>query len=726
MMVCTPRSPSIDRGLARGRRLMHVRSRLAWQSRPKAPPPKWAHEQLRLDPTREATSQYDIDRRPWWRGILDCFQDGEVRSIAIPAATQIGKTLTLIAAILWAAENSPAPGMIVLPDRDAAIEFRDRIYGTALATIARGGTERLRVPPEHDWNTRYIDLGSMRVYLAWSGSRQRLRGRPCRFLWLSETDVYRGDKKAGNPISAAHQRTKAFFRGLHYHESSPSEYPSTICELERHCTARYRWHCPCPHCGVWQELRFFTHAKGERAGRGGIAGLKDEHGEYRSAEEARKHAHYVCEAGCIIGNEQKQAMLEAGVWVPLGCKVRSATRSRTSNSACDRVLPALAGPPRRHGDVYTSADNSHLIIEGKLPQSRRDVGFHLWSVHAESITFGDLAAAYITAKETSKLPEFFGNWLGLEWKPETKLPTWSQLGHRLAWSHARGTVPPEAWFLTAGADMQGENNGVRCVVRGWAPGCTSWLVDWFWLERDPGDEADMIKSDLKKLCQMVLERKFPVAGGGLNPLGRRELSVRLLNIDTNHLPMKAHAWLRSLPESWTRGESPRVRAIRGDHQIKGETRWRKNVVETNTRTGEAYEGGLEQWGLYVYPFYDELTQKLQSEAGKRGAWYVTADCLTQGKSYLEQVVNFARQVKIDQKTGHKKAIWDAINHRVAIDFWDCEIYDLVAAHMVVGDLGWEEANWEAWRKSRQPQDMPKRPRLRADLADRQDLDLDAR
>lgn len=679
--IAALRSGRIGEGLSRGMRLMHERSRLAWLSRTKTPPGDWAHARLRLDPTREASSKYDLDRRPWWRAILECLADPEVRSISIPAATQVGKTLALIAQILWCAENAPGPGMVVLPDRDAAVEFRERVYGTAIATIAAGECDRIRVPPEHDWNTRYIDLGSMRIYLAWSGSRQRLRGRPCRYVWLSETDVYKGDKKAGNPISAAHQRTKAFFRGLHYHESSPSEYPSTICELERHATARYRWHCECPTCGRAQELRFFVHTKGELAGRGGIGGLKDEHGEYVSAEIARKNAHYLCEAGCVIGNEQKQGMLEAGSWVTLG---------------------------------------------GKPPSSRRDVGFHLWSVHSEATTFGDLAAAYITAKETSKLPEFFGNWLGLEWKPATKLPSWSQLGHRLAWTNPRGWVPPEAWFLTAGGDMQGENNGVRVTVRGWAPGCTSWLIDWFWFERDPGDENDLVKSDLKKITREILERKFPIMGGALNPLGRRELSVRLLNLDTNHLPMKAHHWMQSLPESWTKGENPRVRAIRGDHQVKPELRWRKNVVETNTRSGEEYEGGLEQWGLYVYPFYDELTQKLQSEAGRPGAWYVTADALHLGKSYLEQMVNFARQVKIDPKTGHKKAVWDAINHRVPIDFWDCEIYDLVAAHMVVGDLGWDEKNWAAWRNARRPSETPKRARPRADLSDRHDTDLDAR
>lgn len=690
--IAALRSGRIGQGVSRGMRRLHERSRLAWLCRTKTPPADWAHERMRLDSTREASGKYDLARRPWWRAILEAFADPEVRSISVPAATQVGKTLALIASILWCAENAPAPGMLVVPDRNAAIEIRDRVYGNALETIQRGQCERLKVPPEHDWNTRYIDLGSMRIYLAWAGSRQGLRGRPCRYVWLTEVDVYKGDKKGGNPVAAAHQRTKAFFRGLHYHESSPSEFPSQICELERSCTARYRWHVECPHCGQWQELRFFLHAKGEFAGCGGIGGLKDAQKEYVSAETARREAHYVCERGCKIGNELKQAMLETGVWVPFGSRVK--------------VLK-----------------NGQTTVDGKVPSSRRSVGFNLWSMHSESISFGDLAAEYILHKEAGKLPEFYGNWLGMEYRPETKLPSWSQLAHRLAWTHPRGYVPPEAWFLTAGTDMQGENKGVRCSIRAWAPGCTSWLVDWFWIERQSGDENDLVKSDLVQLSKMVLERRFPVFGGGVNPLGRREVPVRLLLIDTNFLPMKAHHWMQSLPEAWTKGDRARVRAIRGDHKVKPEMRWRKNVVETNTRTGEVYEGGMEQWGIYVYPFYDELTQRISGEPHKAGSWYVTADCLTLGKSYLEQVVNFAHTVKIDPQTGRKKPMWGPISGRIPVDYWDTEIYSLVGAHMTVGDLGWDAKKWAAcWL----PQPDKQKQQRRQAREDRQRDDLDAR
>lgn len=688
------RSERVAAALAANQDQVRRRTAGAWRPRQIVRPSRWVPSSMRLDPMIEAGGgPYDIERRPWWKAILEAIADLVVRSVSVPAATQIGKTLSLIAQILWCAEHQPAPGMLIVPDRDTAIEMRDRIYADALATIKSGRTTRLKVPPEHAWNTRYIDLGSMRIYLAWAGSRQRLRGRPCRYVWMTEVDVYKGDKRAGDPVRAGHQRTKAFFRGFHFHESSPVEHPSQICELERRATARYRWQCPCPHCGRWQEPRFFVHAKGPLAGRGGFGGLKDPAtGEHVTAEQARASAHYVCESGCRIEADEKQSWLESGRWIPWGCTV-------------ERLPDVVAG-------------SRSIEIKGPQPTSRRSLGFHLWSIHGESLSFGDIAEAYIHAIEEGKLAEFFGNWLGLEFKRQTRLPHWQELGRKLAWTHTRCTVPPEAWFVTAGADVQGENNGVRYTIRAWAPERTSFLVDWGWIDRDEGDESTLVKSDLVKLAKAVLDRKFPVAGESKNVLGKRQVQVKLLCIDSNHLPMKVHHWLRSLPNEWVYSEQPRVRAIRGDHHANADVRWRYNLVETNTRTGEKYDGGLPQWGIYVYPFYDELTGALSADPGKSGAWYVTADALTLGKNYLEQVVNFGRSVKLNEKTGQKQAVWGPINNRIPIDFWDCEIYDLVAASMVVGDLGWSAAAWQQWLQGRGQRSESRGQRREDDLGAR--------
>jgi hypothetical protein len=81
-----------------------------------------------------------------------------------------------------------------------------------------------------------------------------------------------------------------------------------------------------------------------------------------------------------------------------------------------------------------------------------------------------------------------------------------------------------------------------------------------------------------------------------------------------------------------------------------------------------------------------------------------------GKAYLEQVVNFGQRIELDPKTGQRKQVWGPRNGRVPVDFWDCEIYALAAAHMVVGDLGWGAEAWEAWRLSAaSPKPQSKRP-----------------
>jgi phage terminase large subunit GpA-like protein len=607
-----------------------------------------------------------------------------VRSVTVKASTQVGKTLTLIGALLYCAEHDPAPAMIVCPDESSAIEFRDRLYANASATIAGGGATRIRVPKPWRWNRRYVDLGTMRVYLAWSQARQRLRGRPCRRVLLTEIDVYEGDKRAGDPIEQSHQRTKAFRRALHYHESSPTEHPSPISTLEAKASARYRWHCQCPHCGHQQELRFFVHASGPYAERGGIGGLKDAGGELLATEKARAGAHYVCETGCRIEDVDKQRFIAAGRWVLYGSD------------------PAAESPP---------AD-------------RRSLGYHLWAIHSETQSFGDLAASYVEAVEEGKLRDWWGNTLGLAYRPKQKIPQWYDVGTRLAASHPRGCLPAEAWFLTAGKDVQGDASGCRYVIRAWGAHRTSWLVDWGWVERTEDDaDGSLVRGDLRIAGDEILGKQFPVHGGATTKLlGASSLAVRLLCCDSGHSPKAVHAWMRSLPEAWVVGEgTERVRAVKGDGALNG-VRYQRSVVERNVRTGEEYEGGMAVWRLAVAELYPDLVERLFAPAGKPGSWHVTSDTLTLGKSYLQQVCNLERRVIID-KRGRKKIEWGPRSHQIPVDFCDCEVYAEFAAEMVVGSMGWDPGPWEEWAKQRKQQARTSAPVRRReseheDLADR--------
>lgn len=622
----------------------------AWRPRQFGPRDQWCEQHIRLNPDYEASAgRYDLTGRPYWRGVLAAADDPAVRIINLKCSPQLGKTLSLIAMILSLAEMSPAPALIVLPDRDSAIEFRDRLYANAQESPEL----RDLIPPRSQWNTRHVELGTMRVYLAWSGSRQRLRGRPCRYVFLSEVDVYRGDKKAGDPVASADQRVKAFYRSLIVRESSPTGEPSQIDELEAQTDQR-RWHCECPHCGTFQELRFFTLRAGDAAGRGGIGGIMDADGNWRTPEEARTAAHYVCVRGCRIDNQHKQALIVSGRWVPKGQKV-------------DPETGELVGPP---------------------PKSRRNIGFHLWAIHSDTVSFGDIAAAYLTARTEGKLPDFWQNWLGLAYTSRAKMPTWEQLGRRLAWQHVKGEAWHEAWFLTCGCDVQDDR--VYYVVRGWGDACTSWLVDWGCLEREAGDENDLIKSDLAQLAG-VLARKYKVVGGaGVNPLGKKELTVKLLGCDSNFRPLDVHRWIQ-----WLNRPS-KVRAIRGDHKVDPADKYRMHVVETNTRTGEKYDGGLQQWGIFVSGFKQDLAERFSGRRGLPGSWHVTRDAIIRGREYLKQLTNEQKKIELDQR-GRKKSVWAPKSGSIGVDYWDCEVYNRALADMLVdgfaGDPGWDAKRW---------------------------------
>lgn len=615
---------------------------------------------------------FTFDDSPWWRFILECAADKRVSSLALPAATQTHKTSNLLMALpLFFAEFRPAPGMIVVPDELEAKKIRDRIYAVVQESQKFTEFKRIRIPPQHKWNLQEIDLGSMVIHLAWAGSRQRTRGKPCYYVWFTEVDVYRNaDAKAGDAVEAGKQRTKDVFRYKHIFESSPSEAPSTICDEEALADTRWRWYIQCPCCGLKQEARFFTHRKGNKAGRGGIElTVKAKGGDGASLmtpRQARESAHYICLNGCTITNDQKQSVIEGGEWYPRGWK--------DGDPEPDRV-------------------------------PSKNMGFHLWAIHSPNEHFGNTAEDYLRHLAKGRKVDFYGNRLAIAYEAESRVPGWVELGKRAAWTHARRTVPDAVWFLTAGIDKQGENNGSRYVIRGWAPGRTSWLIDWGWIARDPSDTG-MILSDLSQLEPRVLVADFPVVNRdnepSVNPLGHQRLRSRLAGIDTNHLPMQIHRWERQLPEEWLdrmQGDKiipGRLRNIRGDHTVRPDVRFRHNLVESNARTGEKYEGGLHQWGICVYPYYSELTDMISGEPGQLGSWYVTADCLSQGREYLEQVTNFHYSIVVDPRKG-KRGKWGPKSGRIPNDFWDCEVYAAAMAEMVVGNLGWDEAAWQQWR-----------------------------
>jgi phage terminase large subunit GpA-like protein len=618
----------------------------AWTPKPKMPIAEWATSRFQLSRQVEANGgAYNLRDYPYMIEIAEAFEDPDVEKLSIVASTQVGKTLFVQVALGWVSSQDPAPAMICLPDQSSATEFRDRFY----ANMIESPEMRRRVPPQSKWNTRHIDLTTSRIYLAWSGSRQRLRGRPCRYVVLSEVDVYQ-HTMAGDPVRIAEERTKKFFRKKIVQESTPVGESSVIC-AEYEAGDKRRWHGQCPECGRWQELRFFVHTKGEFKGRGGLAGFRGEDGEMLPVDDARATAHYLCESGCEIYDDRKRALVVSGRWVRDGENV-----------------------------------DEHGNIVGTPKRSNRHASFRLWAIHSHTVSLADIAEAFIIHTDGGQIAEFWENWLGRKYSTARHVPKWQQVGRKLRGDHKRGEVPEAAWFLTCGVDVQ--EDGLYWVVRAWAPRVQSWLVDWGFIDRHIDDEREgEVASDLGRLSEL-LSRKWPIVDGEKNPLGVDKLGVKLMCVDANYRTAQVRQWQSDVKTS-------RVRAIMGDVQsVKPADRFRRSRIE-RTRDKESTTRGMVIWRVNVNVYKEDLMARIVAGCeGSDGSFLLTSDVLRHGAAYLKQLVNEEKRREVD-RNGRPRFVWVVRSVSLGNHHWDDEIYCRAGADMVLADLrlDWNSGDW---------------------------------
>lgn len=635
----------------------------AWRSKHDVRLSELVEAHVRLSPTWEANrGKYDLTQNPFWRDILDAMTDPEVRQISICKSTRVGGTLLLIAAMLGISEVAPGPAMVVTPDEPSCIELRDRIYDTA----RESARFRHRVPPQKFWNTRSIDLLSMRCYMAWAGSAQRLRGRTCQRVFRSEIDVYpRAVRGGGDPLKASAERVKRSFYSLVYSESSPDGDNSAIYKLWSQGN-QMRWYCPCPHCGKYQELRFFTYKAGERAGCGGIGGYRRSDSDATDAflplSDAMANAHYICINGCRIDNDHKVPMVSQGVWVPKGCDV-----------------------------------TSDGIVTGTPERSRRHISAHLWSIHVPTLTFASIVEGYINHYNENMLREFWQNWLGLRYRTGRRVLPYEELGRRFAGTHSRGQVPSECWFLTAGVDVQ--LHGVYYVVWAWADASRMFLVDWGYIKRFAGgddesfeDVTDLshgeIATDIDQIHRAVLNRKFRTVDNSPNPIGLTDIAVKLCCIDSNYRKNAVHRYLYQR-------RSERLRAVRGDHGVKPKDRFRQGTVD-KSRDGETYEQERKYWAVASAHYKEDIFSRYQFAeipvAGPAIVW--PKEILAEGNHFLRQMAN-DRPTEATLPDGSSKVVWTMDNNKLGRDYFHATAYAFAAAEMILQELKltWDSAQW---------------------------------
>lgn len=597
----------------------------------------WCAQNIVLPREVSATpGRYDLDAYPYWRGVFDACEDEETERVVLLKSTQVGGTIFWISLGCALSTLSPAPGMFVAPDRDASRELREKIYAVAEAS---GMAHQL--PPARLRNDRWIDLGAARWHAGIAYNTQTLSGKSCRTVFQTEVDRYRQRKNFGDPTLIARERTKAFFRSLELEEGTPSDENSRIDAAYRESDQR-RYHVPCPHCGHYQELRFFPLRKGPYAGFGGVAGTKTDDGKYVTPDEAAKTAHYLCEQECRIESEEKDDMVRAGQWLPKGV--------------------TLDKRGKRHGSPLRSA---------------RVAGFRLNALYAQTVSFAKMAIAYLERRgKDSTLQTFWNDWLGQRWKKKGKAPNWRRLGVRLRGDHAAGTVPGWALFATAGADPG--PGYIRWTVRAWGEGSTSALIAYGTTRNDGRRRL----SHFAELLPELLEREWPLIEP--NELGDKTLRVGQLGIDVGYRPHQVHEWWRSLPAALQR----RVRQVAGVAELKDGLPWAMRRVEVSARTKKPYPGGQERWLISRAIYSAEVHDRWKVPRSEDGAWLLPNIEPGQLEVFLKEVTNEAPVRKANAK-GRMVTSWEKIKKSIGNHYGDCSAYELAIADMLL-DRDWTD------------------------------------
>ena len=357
----------------------------------------------------------------------------------------------------------PCPIMVVLADEDTSKYIaRERIQ-----QMYRSSPELSKLIDESRFNVDEITLkNGAYIAMAWASSVAKLASRPIQVVICDEIDKpgYFVTTKEASPISLVKERTESFYIKKVILLSTPTDETGNIYKYLQICDVIYDWHVPCPHCGVFQPLRWgieyqtgfedgiYRSKNGEKLKIGKV----EWEGGRNATHDQIMAARYVCgTCGGTLDTIQKNKAVEAGIEV-----------SRQEEPA----HPISVG-------MHVNRLYSLLGKSGDLPKL-----VHSW-IHAQ----GDpgLLQGFIN----STLTEI---WVQRLEKKEEKEILQARCGLEPR------TVPSEAVALVCSVDVQ--KRGYWYTVWAFSVDMTGWLIDY-----GPLPTREM-------LDDLIFEREYPIDG----------------------------------------------------------------------------------------------------------------------------------------------------------------------------------------------------------------------
>ena len=407
---------------------------------------QWADEK-RILTNAAIKGQYQSKHVPGLIPIMNyCVEHPQVEEIALCKSAQIGGTDGVINIIGYFVDQDPSSIMLVLADEDTAIQEMSRRRIQPMFT----DSPKLNTLPDKD-NWLKDDLGFIngaRVSLGWASSVGRLASRPFRIVICDEIDKpgYDIQTKEGDAVGLAKERTNTFDNRIVFLLSTPTLTTGRITTELLSCEVIFDLHVPCPHCGQFQPLRWsMKHTYGFKDGkyRGDDGKMHPfgyvvwEGGREATRKQIQK-ARYKCgECGGLWTNVQKNNAVQAAKLVPRGEHTGDEIKVGFHINRLYSLFPGGRLEKMVNDWIHAVRSGDHLQIQGFVNSTLGEP--------FQQVTITTDGGKIIKAR--------------VDLEPKT--------------------VPEGTLCLTCGIDNQ--RVGFWYVVRAWADGFTSWLIDYGFL-----------------------------------------------------------------------------------------------------------------------------------------------------------------------------------------------------------------------------------------------------
>ena len=273
---------------------------------------------------------------PFQLGIADAMGDPTIERVTLVKAVRVGLSTLMAGALASFVANEPSPILMLLPTegdaRDTMVSQIEPLFDASPALIGL-------LAPDGDRNTllsRRFPGGSLKVVAA--KSPRNLRRHNARVLMIDEADAMTPGPE-GSPILLAEKRTLSFGNRKIIMGSTPlHEETSNVLRAYR-ASDRRVFEIGCPHCGHRFELKWKN---------------------ITWPQDAPLKAHAVCpEAGCIIEEREKPAMVAAGGWRATAPEITGHAGFRLN--ALVSLLPN-ASWPKLAAEFLSAKDDPDLLM----------------------------------------------------------------------------------------------------------------------------------------------------------------------------------------------------------------------------------------------------------------------------------------------------------------------------------------------------------------------------